>query len=86
MWCLAGLGELGGVPRGMGCPMEGLQGCKRRAMFMALLTASPLTLPGFVNAKSSPIWLVMIMRFSSDYRRNKGKQPFVGVGLRFALS
>lgn len=76
-------GEAGWVPHGMGCPVEGLRakGC----FFMALLTALPLTLPGFVNANSSPIWLVMIMRFSSDYRKNKGKQPFFWGGVAFCI-
>lgn len=73
----------------MGCPVKGLQGCEQRAALMALLTASPLTLPGFINANSSPIWLVMIMRSSGSLYiyRNKGKQPFGGGGGEdFALS
>lgn len=54
---------------------------------MALLTASPLTRLGFVSANSSPIWLAVLMRFSSEYRRNKGKQPFMGAeGHFFAFS
>jgi len=67
-----------GAP-GTGCPGEGLR------VFMALLGASPLTLPGCVNAGSSPVWLVGITRASSDCGRDRGKQPFAGAGGHFCI-
>lgn len=68
---------------GWGAPWK--SGYERRAGFMAPKTASPLTLAGFVNANSSPIWLAEITRFSSEYRSNMGKQPFVGAEGHFCI-
>lgn len=76
-------GSWRGCPVGRGAPWK--SGYERRAGFMAPQTASPLTLAGFVSANSSPIWLAEITRFSSEYRRNKGKQPFVGAEGHFCI-